>query len=352
MKAAVVAQAGSLPVYSDFPAPSPSSGECSIAVSAAALSPVVKARVSGAHYSAAGDFPFVAGIDGVGRLDDGRRVYFILPKAPYGSMAERAVVPASHCVPVPDGLDDIAAAALANPGLSSWAAFKERARLASGETVLINGATGASGRLAVQIAKHLGAGKVIATGRNASALQSLKAIGADETIVLGEDIECTRCRHQGPFRGRHRRGARLSVGQKRRANLSIAGTKAGKGRRSDSLRPGRQRQRRDDHLAGLGASLGADRAHGQRSRQRAVRSHCRQRLRNCCRPPPTVAFELPPKPFPCRTSNRHGPARPAIRASYLRLAGSHDDRIVNILMPLDMRQNLPKAEETPACANS
>jgi NADPH:quinone reductase-like Zn-dependent oxidoreductase len=189
MKAAVVAQAGSSPVYGDFPVPSPSSGECSIAVAAAALSPVVKARVSGAHYSAAGDFPFVAGIDGVGRLDDGRRVYFILPKAPYGSMAERAVVPASQCVPLPDGLDDITAAALANPGLSSWAALKERARLASGETVLINGATGASGCQAVQIAKRLGAGKVIATGRNASALQSLKAIGADETVLLDENSD-------------------------------------------------------------------------------------------------------------------------------------------------------------------
>ncbi len=227
MKAAVVAQAGSLPVYSDFPAPLPSSGECSIAVSAAALSPVVKARVSGAHYSAAGDFPFVAGIDGVGRLDDGRRVYFILPKAPYGSMAERAVVPASHCVPVPDGLDDIAAAALANPGLSSWAALKERARLASGETVLINGATGVSGRLAVQVAKHLGAGKVVATGRNVSALQSLKAIGADETIVLGEDSNALDAAIKDHF------AAGIDVvldylWGKSAERILIAGTKAGK----------------------------------------------------------------------------------------------------------------------------
>ena len=189
MKAAIVAQAGSTPVYGDFNEPAPSSGENRIAVTAAALSPVVKARVSGAHYSAPGDFPFVAGIDGVGRRDDGSRVYFILPKAPYGSMAERVVVPSSQCVPVPDGLDDVAAAAIANPGLSSWAALKERARFAPGETVLVNGATGTSGRLAVQIAKRLGAGKVIATGRNAAALQSLKAIGADETILLVENTD-------------------------------------------------------------------------------------------------------------------------------------------------------------------
>ena len=227
MKAAIVAQAGSTPVYGDFKEPAPSSGESRIAVSAAALSPVVKARVSGAHYSAPGDFPFVAGIDGVGRLDDSSRVYFILPKAPYGSMAERVVVPASQCVPVPDGLDDSAAAALANPGLSSWAALKERARLASGETVLVNGATGTSGRLAVQIAKRLGAGKVIATGRNAAALQSLKASGADETILLGENTDAL----DGALKEHFAAGIDVVLDYlwgKSAERLLIAGAKAGK----------------------------------------------------------------------------------------------------------------------------
>jgi NADPH:quinone reductase-like Zn-dependent oxidoreductase len=184
MKAAIVTQAGRLPVYGDFKEPAPSEGEIRIAVSAAALSPVVKSRASGAHYSAPGAFPFVVGIDGIGRTDEGRRVYFTLPKAPFGSMAETAVVPSSHCVLVPDGLADITAAALANPGLSSWAALKERARFAAGETVLVNGATGNSGRLAVRIAKYLGAKKVIATGRNTT---TLKSVGADETIQLAEN---------------------------------------------------------------------------------------------------------------------------------------------------------------------
>jgi NADPH:quinone reductase-like Zn-dependent oxidoreductase len=202
MKAAVVLRAGSVPVYVDFNEPVPSTGEHRIAVTAAALSPVVKARVSGAHYSAPGDFPFVAGIDGVGRTDDGRRVYFILPRAPYGSMAETAAVPASQCVPLPDGLDDITAAAIANPGLSSWAALRERARLAAGETVLVNGATGTSGRLAVQIAKLLGAKKVIATGRNTTALQALKALGADEIMTLGEDTDALDAGFKKHFAGR------------------------------------------------------------------------------------------------------------------------------------------------------
>ena len=202
MKAAVVLRAGSVPVYADFDEPAPAAGEHRIAVTAAALSPVVKGRVSGSHYSAPGDFPFVAGIDGVGRTDDGRRVYFILPRAPYGSMAEIAAVPASQCVPLPDGLDDITAAAIANPGLSSWAALRERARLAAGETVLVNGATGTSGRLAVQIAKLLGAKKVIATGRNAAALQALKALGADETMTLGEDTDALDAGFKKHFAGR------------------------------------------------------------------------------------------------------------------------------------------------------
>lgn len=187
MKAAIVLGAGQTPVYGDFPEPAPSPGEQRIAVTAAALSPLVKSRASGAHYSSSGQFPFVAGVDGVGRLDDGRRVYFLMPQAPYGSMAEKAVALSAHCVALPDGLEDVTAAAIANPGMSSWAAFKERAMLKAGETVLVNGATGAAGRLAVQIARHFGAAKVIATARNRDALKAVAALGADATIPLVED---------------------------------------------------------------------------------------------------------------------------------------------------------------------
>jgi NADPH:quinone reductase-like Zn-dependent oxidoreductase len=187
MKAAIVSGAGQAPVYGDFPEPRAAAGESVIAVSAAAVSPLVRARASGAHYSASGKFPFVVGVDGVGRRADGRRVYFVLPNAPYGAMAEKTVAPDSHCLALPDDLDDVTAAAIANPGMSSWAAYTERARLAAGETVLINGATGAAGRLAVQIAKWLGAAKVIATGRDAKALEDLTSLGADVTIRLTED---------------------------------------------------------------------------------------------------------------------------------------------------------------------
>lgn len=186
MKAAFVVQAGQAPVYGDFREPVPSKGEYQIAVTAASLSHVTRGRASGSHYSTSGSLPFIVGLDGVGKLSDGRRVYFAQPTAPFGSMAEQTAVETSHCLALPDDLDDVTAAAIAIPGMSSWAALQEKARFQAGETVLINGATGISGRLAVQIVRYLGAKKVIATGRN---LEALKSLGADVTIPLVEDGE-------------------------------------------------------------------------------------------------------------------------------------------------------------------
>jgi NADPH:quinone reductase-like Zn-dependent oxidoreductase len=199
MKAAIVRAAGAVPVYGDFPEPEAKEGEALVAVSAAAISPAAKSRASGTHYSAANAFPFVAGIDGAGRLADGRRVYFAMPRAPFGSMAERAPVPATMCIPLPDDLDDVTAAAIANPAMSSWAACRLRARLKRGETVLVNGATGTAGRLAVQIARHLGAGKVVAAGRNIGALREVAALGADVTIASGPDREAMEAQFRDAF---------------------------------------------------------------------------------------------------------------------------------------------------------
>jgi NADPH:quinone reductase-like Zn-dependent oxidoreductase len=227
MKAAIVQGAGQTPVYGDFAEPKASEGESLIAVAAAAVSHLVRGRASGAHYSATGVFPFVVGVDGVGRLDDGRRVYFFLPKAPYGSMAERTIAPAAHCLTLPDDLDDVTAAAIANPGMSSWAAYTERARLKGGETVLVNGATGASGRLAVQIAKHLGAAKVIATGRNPKALEALASLGADVGIPLVEDDAAL----EAAFKAQFAAGVDVVIDYlwgRSAERLLVAGAKAGK----------------------------------------------------------------------------------------------------------------------------
>jgi NADPH:quinone reductase-like Zn-dependent oxidoreductase len=192
MKAAIVRESGKTPIFGDFDDPAPRAGEELITVTASALSHVTKSRASGSHYTTPGSLPAVVGMDGVGRTQEGRRIYFVMPKAPFGGMAEKVAVRRQQCIPLPDDVDDATAAAIAIPGMSSWAAFKERAHLVAGENVLINGATGAAGRLAIQIAKHLGAKRVIATGRDLAALEQVKALGADATISLlhsPEDLE-------------------------------------------------------------------------------------------------------------------------------------------------------------------
>jgi NADPH:quinone reductase-like Zn-dependent oxidoreductase len=186
MKAAIVTGPNQVPVYGDFKEPIAQAGHELITVKASALSNLAKSRASGAHYSSSGLFPMVAGVDGVGLNQGGQRVYFVMPTAPFGAMAEKVLVPTENCFPVPDQVDDVTAAAVANPGMSSMAALKLRAVFKAGETILINGATGNAGRLAIQIAKYLGAKKVVATGRNAEALKSLPVLGADVTLPLGD----------------------------------------------------------------------------------------------------------------------------------------------------------------------
>jgi NADPH:quinone reductase-like Zn-dependent oxidoreductase len=188
MKAAVVTAAGKTPVYGDFDTPLAKAGEELISVRASALSQFSRSRASGSHYSSGGEFPAVAGADGVGITQDGRRVYFALPDAPFGALAEICPVRSNQCVELPESLDEITAAAIANPGMSAWTALVERAHLVAGETVLVNGATGTAGRLAVQLAKHLGAGKIIATGRNPHELEEVKQLGADIVIPFTLDM--------------------------------------------------------------------------------------------------------------------------------------------------------------------
>ena len=184
MNAAVVRSYDVPPSYTTFEDPVAGEGELLVTVTAAGLHPIVKSLANGTHYGSTGVFPFVPGVDGVGRVEDGRRVYFGVVRAPFGSFAERAVTGAAMCVQLPDGLPDEVAAGLANPGMSSWAALAARAKFVAGESVLILGATGSAGRLAVQIAKRMGARRVVAAGRNPEALEKLKALGADETISL------------------------------------------------------------------------------------------------------------------------------------------------------------------------
>jgi NADPH:quinone reductase-like Zn-dependent oxidoreductase len=189
MKAAIVNSFDKVPEYGEFDEPVVQAGEVLVKVGAAGLSQLVRGQAAGRHYSSSGVFPFIPGVDGVGKLADGRRVYFAFPRAPFGTMAELSVVQSSQCVALPDEVDDVTAAAAANPGMSSWVALNERAKFVAGETVLINGATGVSGRLAIQIAKYLGARRVIATGRDEASVAELPSLGADSVIALNQSPE-------------------------------------------------------------------------------------------------------------------------------------------------------------------
>jgi len=184
MKAAVLHTLGDMPRFEDFPNPTANEGEVLVRMRAAGLHPIVKSLASGKHYGASNDVPFIVGVDGVGVLEDGTRIYCGFARKPYGTMAEWTVVPKWMCIPLPEGIDDEQAAAIANPGMSAWLALKWRAKLTAGQTVLVLGATGAAGQLAVQLAKQLDAARVIAAGRNADVLNRLTGMGADAVIHL------------------------------------------------------------------------------------------------------------------------------------------------------------------------
>ena len=189
MKAAVVYQRGTLPQYADFPEPVVhNQEEVLITVKAAAIKHFDKGRVSGKHYSADtnNQSATVIGGDGVGLLHDGTRVFAL---GISGMMAEKATIEKRRMVKLPDGIDDATAAALPNAVAGSAMALRFRAAMKEGETVLINGATGFTGKVAVQIAKLYGAKRIIVTGRNEQSLQSLIALGADEIVSVNQEDE-------------------------------------------------------------------------------------------------------------------------------------------------------------------
>jgi NADPH2:quinone reductase len=186
MHAAVLHKIGTVPRYEEFPEPvvSDKDREAIVHVHAASLKPVDKQMASGLHFASGCELPRVCGTDGVGHLDDGQRVFFGGSRPPHGAMAERTVVPRAFTFPIPENVDDATAAALPNPGISAWLSLAYRAKLVQGENVLILGATGITGKLALKMAKLLGAARVVAAGRNQEILKTLPDLGADATISL------------------------------------------------------------------------------------------------------------------------------------------------------------------------
>jgi NADPH:quinone reductase-like Zn-dependent oxidoreductase len=191
VKAAVLEVIGKTPTWVDFEEPEAGEGEALVQVLAASLKPVDRQLAAGTHFASPreADLPAVCGTDGVGQLEDGTRVFFGGCRKPFGAMAELTVVPPAFCFPLPPGMDDETAAALPNPGVSAWMSLRHRAKLARGETVLVLGATGVTGQLAVQIAKLFGAARVVGVGRNERVLARLGELGADATIQLDQGAE-------------------------------------------------------------------------------------------------------------------------------------------------------------------
>lgn len=193
MKAAVVSSFDTAPRYEEFSLPAlTGEDEMIVDVVAAGLHPRVLSQADGSHFTSTGELPIVPGIDGVGRGADGKLRYFILPDTRVGSMAERTAIDARRSFVLPEESDPIAVAAAMNPAMSSWVALRRRVQFQTGESVLVLGATGNAGRMAVQVAKLFGAKEIIAAGRNRERLAELGAAGATAIVPLKGDDDALR----------------------------------------------------------------------------------------------------------------------------------------------------------------
>jgi len=192
MRAAVVSSFSRPPRCEEVPDPAPTDDDQMVVeVIAAGLHPRVRSQADGSHYTSTGELPLVPGIDGVGRGGDGRLRYFVLPDTRIGSMAERTVIDARRSIVLPDGSDSIRVAAAMNPAMASWIALRRRVRFQPGQDVLILGATGSAGSMAVQIARRFGANRVVAAGRDPHRLAGLSRLGASDTVQIAGDADAT-----------------------------------------------------------------------------------------------------------------------------------------------------------------
>jgi NADPH:quinone reductase-like Zn-dependent oxidoreductase len=187
MYAAVVTSFDAPPSYREFPTPTPQgASEVLVDVVASGLHRRVRSQADGSHYTSTDELPLVPGVDGVGRMPDGTLRYFALRDTTAGAMAEQTVIDLRQSFELPEGTDPVLVAAAMNPAMSAWVALRRRIDFQAGQSVLVLGATGSSGQMAVQVAKRLGAGHVIAAGRDPQRLAELPELGADSVVRLGE----------------------------------------------------------------------------------------------------------------------------------------------------------------------
>lgn len=188
MRAAIVRDLGVSPEPGDAPEPAPADGEVLVEVLATPLNPIDIAVGAGRFYGGHPPLPFVPGCECVGRLESGELVWAHgggLGTKRDGGLAERLAVPREALVPVPEGVSPTLAGALGIAGLAGWVPLVWRAPVRAGEIVLVLGATGTVGFVAVQAAKLLGAGRVVAAGRSEERLRRAAEVGADATVPLG-----------------------------------------------------------------------------------------------------------------------------------------------------------------------
>lgn len=189
IRAALVETYGEPPHYASILEPRPPAGEEVVDVLAVGVHPVTRGAAAGVHYASPDRLPMVPGVDGVVRRADGSLAFVIARDS--GTMAERILLDPTRAVPVPPGADPAIVAATMNPLMSSWIALRAQVPFSPGQSVLVLGATGNAGSMAVKVARHLTAGRVIAAGRNIARLEALLHAGADEVVLLTSDSEAS-----------------------------------------------------------------------------------------------------------------------------------------------------------------
>jgi NADPH2:quinone reductase len=184
VRAVRIHELGSEPLAEEIPEPQASDGRVVLDILAVALNPLDLAVAAGRFYGGHPPLPYVPGAEAVARRPDGSRVYVFgdgLGVARDGTLTERATVPEERLVEVPEGVDDAQAVAFGISGIVGWSAVSLRGRVSAGDRVLVLGATGAAGSVALQGARLLGADRVVAAGRNR---ERLSRLAADEKVEL------------------------------------------------------------------------------------------------------------------------------------------------------------------------
>jgi NADPH:quinone reductase-like Zn-dependent oxidoreductase len=210
VRAAVLQEPGQPPEYREHPDPAYQAGTTLLRLTAAPIVPLDQLIASGTSYWGRPPVPYVPGDQGVGVVErsavlpEGARV-FVETRAGRvprdGSLAERCAVPDGDVVPLPDGVSDPLAAALGMSGVAAWMALTERARVQPGERVIVLGAGGTVGQLTVGLARLLGTGRVVGVCRSDTAAARATAAGADEVVLLPDDVDALPARLQAAVGG-------------------------------------------------------------------------------------------------------------------------------------------------------